>query len=94
MALFPEGTGTSRGDPGGGTVSEAKIRTLPTTMVTGYWDDGSVSEYPEQIKIVMANGDKVLYRIEVRQPKPNTLTPSEMARIMENHIFGGYKNDR
>ena len=75
-------------------MSEAKIRTLPTTMVTGYWDDGSVSEYPEQVRIVMANGRKVLYRIEVRQPEPNTLKPSDMARIMAGHIYGGMKNDR
>ena len=75
-------------------MSEAKIRTLPTTMVTGYWDDGSVSDGPEEVKIVMANVKKSVYRIMVEQPKPNTLTPSEMARIMKNHIFGGYKNDR
>ena len=75
-------------------MSEAKIRTLPTTMVTGYWDDGSVSDVPEEVKIVMANGKKAVYRIMVEQPKPNTLTPSEMARIMKNHIFGGTKNGR
>ena len=75
-------------------MSEAKIRTLPTTMVTGYWDDGSVSDVPEEVKVVMADKRTVRYRIMVEQPKPNTLTPSEMARIMKNHIFGGYKNDR
>ena len=48
----------------------------------------------EEVKIVMANGKKAFYRIMVEQPKPNTLTPSEMARIMKDHIFGGYKNDR
>ena len=68
-----------------------KVQTVPTTMVTGYWDDGSVSEYPETVKIVMANGKRVLYRIEVRQPAPNTLKPSEMARIMAGHIYGGMK---
>ena len=75
-------------------MSEAKIRTIPTTMVTGYWDDGSVSEVPEQIKVVMANGARVMYRIEVVQPRPNVLSPSEMARVMKDHIFGGQKNDR
>jgi hypothetical protein len=75
-------------------VSEAKIRTLPTTMVTGYWDAGSVSDVPEEVKVVMADKRTVRYRIMVEQPKPNTLTPSEMARIMKDHIFGGYKNDR
>lgn len=75
-------------------MSEAKIRTLPTTMVTGYWDDGSVSDVPEEVKVVMANGKKAIYRIMVEQPKPNTLKPSEMARIMTDHIFGETKNDR
>ena len=70
-------------------MSEAKIRTLPTTMVTGYWDDGSVSDIPEEVKIVMANGKKAVYRLTVEQPKPNTLTPSEMARIFKNHVYGG-----
>ena len=72
-------------------MSEKKIRTIPTTMVTGYWDDGSVSEYPEEIKVVMANHKKVLYRIAVEQPKPNVMTPSEMARIFTENVYGGYK---
>ena len=75
-------------------MSETKIRTIPTTMVTGYWDEGSVSDVPEQIKVVMANGARVTYRIEVVQPKPNTLTPSEMARIFTDHVYGGYKNKK
>jgi len=68
-----------------------KVQTVPTTMVTGYWDPGSVSEFPEEIKVVMANGARVRYRIEVVQPAPNTLKPSEMARIMAGHIYGGTK---
>ena len=70
-------------------MSEAKIRTIPTTMITGYWDEGSVSEFPEEVKIIMANGKPVMYRIAVQQPKPNTLKPSEMARIFRNHVYGG-----
>lgn len=72
-------------------MSEAKVRTLPTTMVTGYWDDGSVSDIPEEVKIVMANGKKAVYRLMVEQPKPNVMTPSEMARIFAEHIYGGNK---
>lgn len=72
-------------------MSEAKIRTIPTTMVTGYWDPGSVSDVPEEIKVVMSNGKPVRYRITVEQPRPNTLKPSEMARIMAGHIYGGMK---
>ena len=75
-------------------MSDKKIRTIPTTMVTGYWDDGSVSEIPEEVKVVMSNGKKAVYRIMVEQPKPNTLSPSEMARIFTNHVYGGYKYEK
>ena len=51
-------------------MSEGKIQTLPTTMITGYWDPGSVSEIPETVKVVMANRKKALYRIVVEQPRP------------------------
>ncbi len=51
-------------------MSEGKIRTLPTLMVTGYWDEGSVSEIPENIKIVMANKQKAQYRLVIEQPRP------------------------
>lgn len=75
-------------------MNASRIQTLPTLSVTGYWDEGSVSEVPEQVKVVLSDGRHALYHINVEQPKPNTLTPSEMARIMKDHIFGGYKNDR
>ena len=51
-------------------MSGTKIQTIPTTIVTGYWDPGSVSEIPENIKIVMANGKKAIYRLAVDQPRP------------------------
>ncbi len=51
----------------------SKIQTIPTTIVTGYWDPGSVSEIPENVKIVMANGKKAIYRLAVEQPKPQLL---------------------
>lgn len=75
-------------------MNASRIQTLPTLSVTGYWDEGSVSEVPEQVKVVLSDGRHAIYHINVEQPKPNTLTPSEMARIMKDHIFGGYKNDR
>lgn len=51
-------------------MSGSKIQTIPTTIVTGYWDPGSVSEIPENVKIVMANGKKAIYRLTIEQPKP------------------------
>lgn len=75
-------------------MNASRIQTLPTLSVTGYWDEGSVSEVPEQVKVVLSDGRHAIYHINVEQPKPNTLTPSEMARIMKDHIFGGIKNGR
>lgn len=45
-----------------------KIQTIPTTMVTGRWDKGSVSKVPENVKIVMADGTRAEYRLVVEQP--------------------------
>ena len=52
-------------------MSDAKIRTLPTTIVTGYWDKDSSSEIPEEIKVVLADGTKARYRLAVEQPHPS-----------------------
>lgn len=48
-----------------------KVQTIPTTMVTGYWDPDSTSEIPEEVKIVMANKKKAIYRLIVEQPRPH-----------------------
>ena len=47
-----------------------KIQTIPTTSVTGYWDPGSESKVPETVKVVMADGTRVMYRMEIEQPHP------------------------
>jgi hypothetical protein len=71
-----------------------KIQTIPTTMVTGYWDPGSSSEIPEAIKIVMANGTRAVYRLQVEQPHPQCLKAIDLIRIMNETTYGGYKNGR
>ena len=68
-----------------------KIQTIPTTMVTGYWDPGSSSEIPEAIKIVMANGTRAVYRLQVEQPHPQCLKAIDLIRIMNETTYGGYK---
>ena len=68
-----------------------KIQTIPTTMVTGYWDPGSSSEIPEAIKIVMANGTRAVYRLHVEQPHPQCLKAIDLIRIMTYNTYGGYK---
>ena len=71
-----------------------KIQTIPTTMVTGYWDPGSSSEIPEAIKIVMANGTRAVYRLQVEQPHPQCMMAIDLIRIMNETTYGGYKNGR
>ena len=71
-----------------------KIQTIPTTMVTGYWDPGSSSEIPEAIKIVMSNGTRAVYRLQVEQPHPQCLKAIDLIRIMNETTYGGYKNGR
>lgn len=75
-------------------MSNAKIRTLPTTMVTGLWDPGSASEIPERIRIVLSNGMKATYQLSVEQPHPQCMKAIDLVRIMNGHTFGGTKNDR
>ena len=48
-----------------------RIQTIPTTMVTGYWDPGSKSKLPETVKIIMADGTRAHYRLEIEQPHPS-----------------------
>lgn len=60
-----------------------RIRTLPTTMVTGYWDKGSASEIPDEIKIVLADGTKARYRIIVEQPHPQCIKAMELIRSLD-----------
>ena len=59
-----------------------KIRTLPTTMVTGLWDPGSDSKIPERIKVCMADGSRAVYLLSVEQPHPQCLKAIENIRNM------------
>ena len=60
-----------------------KIRTLPTTMVTGLWDDGSESKIPERIKMFFADGSRAVYMLSVEQPHPQCLKAIETIRNMK-----------
>ena len=64
------------------------VRTIPTTMVTGYWESDS-SQYPDRIKVVMADGKRVTYRIDIEQPHPQCVKSLELIQIMKKHIYGG-----
>lgn len=70
---------------------DGRIQTIPTTMVTGYWDPGSTNKIPETVKIVMADGTRAHYRLEIEQPHPQCVKAVDLIRIMQNATYGGYK---
>ena len=67
-------------------MSEAKktIRILPTPHVTGYWHYEE-SDYPDEVRIVMSNGEKIVYERKIGQPGPNLIKPSELLKL---HTYG------
>ena len=66
-----------------------KIQSIPTTSVTGYWDEGSDNEFPEQVRIVMSNGKRVWYQLPVEQPHPAFRKVIDLLDNMP--VYGGYK---
>ena len=64
-------------------MNNGRIQTLPTTMVTGYWDPGSTSEEPENVKIVMSNRKRVLYRIVTDQPRPEAYLKPQLDKFTD-----------
>ena len=68
-----------------------RIQTIPTTIVTGYWDPGSSSKVPESVKIVMSDGSRAMYRLDIRQPHPQCVKALDLIRIMKSNTYSGYK---
>lgn len=66
-----------------------KIQTIPTTSVTGYWDPGSESKVPETVKVVMADGTRVMYRMEIEQPHPCFLAAMDNIKNLEGYRYAG-----
>ena len=57
---------------------------------TAFWEQGSISEYPDVIKVPM-NGHVVTYRLDVQQPHPQFLKVMEAIRNppAESYQFSG-----
>jgi len=67
-----------------------KIQTIPTTAVTGYWDPGSESKVPETVKVVMADGTRAKYRLEIEQPHPCFVAAMDNIKNMKTgYAIGG-----
>jgi len=64
------------------------IRSLPTLMVTGYWDKGSKSKKPERVKLVFHDGSKAMYSLDGSQPHPQCEKAIEIIRNMDVRGYG------
>ena len=70
--------------------NEKAVRVLPLPKVTGIWDH-SMSQYPDRVRIPMADGNVVTYRIDVEMPHPQCLKTLEIIRMMNGHTYGETK---
>ena len=57
------------------------IRVIPTPQVTGYWHH-DYSEYPDEIKVKMADGHSVRYVRQIEQPHPQCQKAIDLIRNM------------
>ena len=64
------------------------VRVIPTPQVTGYWHH-EWSDYPDEVKIRMADGKYVTYERRIDQPHPQCLKSMELIEIMKRNVYGG-----
>ena len=63
-------------------MSEARvIRVIPTPQVTGYWHH-DYSDYPDEIKVKMADGKSITYVRQIVQPHPQCAKAIDLIRTM------------
>ena len=63
-------------------MSEARvIRVIPTPQVTGYWHH-DYSDYPDEIKVKMADGKSITYVRQIVQPHPQCAKAIDLIRAM------------
>lgn len=70
--------------------AENTVRILPTQHVTGYWEH-AWSDYPDRVKVKMADGTKVTYVREIEQPHPQCAKAIDLIRVMNDCTYGGYQ---
>lgn len=72
-------------------MSESKviqIRPL-NPSVAAIWEHDS-SDYPDMIKIPMADGHVIAYRREIQQPEPRVMRCVDLIKLMKEHTYGGH----
>lgn len=70
----------------------SEIRVLPLPNVTGVWDYDA-SRYPDRVRIPMADGKVVTYRIETEMPHPQVMKTLELIRRMRERGNGYQRNE-
>ena len=63
------------------------IRVIPTPQVTGYWHH-DYSDYPDEIKVKMANGASVTYVRKIEQPHPKCKKAIDLIKVMNKCTYG------
>ena len=56
------------------------------------WENDT-SDYPDVIKVPMADGHVITYRRDMSQQDPRLLRSIELIRIMKKHTYGGRKEE-
>ena len=76
-------------------IGKENVRIMPMVNPLPLWDKGSVSEYPETLRMAFRDGKIRNYRLvveeTVQQPTPQVVSASELTRMFEENTFGGYK---
>ena len=47
------------------------------------------SDYPDVVKVAMADGHVITYQRVIEQPHPNCLKAIDLIKIMKGHTYGG-----
>lgn len=67
---------------------ESMKRAKPIAAVTAIWDKGSISRFPETVRVPMDNGIVVTYRIDMeKQPHPAFLSAMELLRKLPKGCY-------
>ena len=56
--------------------------------VAPIWEHDT-SDYPDVVKVAMADGHVITYQRVIEQPHPNCLKAIDLIKIMKGHTYGG-----
>lgn len=65
----------------------------PLGFVVPIWET-DVSDYPDMIKVPMADGHVITYRRDLAQQDPRVQKCIDLIKTMNRHIYGGRKEKK